>query len=315
MINDTFFLYFFLVGKGFFTLFDKHNSESMSPKTKISLLVLLISTVGFVPNITGQNKSNQTKKLPKTVGVSVSPSHFHFTQKQGEIKTYDITVKNSTSAAKEFNVNVYDFDMNGKGKSSFLPAGKGKYSLSKWINISPTFIQLKPFENKKVKITVSVPTDDAGRKAAWSILMIEQQAPRNNLLNTNKDGNTIALGIVPTFAFGIFAYQNPPNVLTNKIEFTDFQLKDLKTGKALYIEVENQGDGIAYCTSYIDLTNLDTGEQQRLKVKNFTIVPELIRDFNFSLPNLPKGKYLAVGVLDYESSEEIQAARMEFEIN
>lgn len=205
--------------------------------------------------------------------------------------------------------------MNGKGKSSFLPAGKGKFSLAKWVNISPTFIQLKPFENKKVKITVSIPSDDTGRKAAWSILMIEQQAPRNNLLNTQRDGNTIALGIVPTFAFGVFAYQNPPNVLVNKVEFTDFQLKDSKNGKALYIEVQNQGDGIAYCTSYVDLTNLETGEQQRLKVKNFTIVPELVRDFNFNLPNLPKGKYLAVGVLDYESSEEIQAARMEFEIN
>lgn len=287
----------------------------MSPKTKLPIVLLLICMMSFAPDITAQNKSNQGKKTPKTVGVSVSPSHFHFSQKQGEVKTYDITVKNSTSTPKEFNINVYDFDMNGKGKSSFLPAGKGKYSLSKWVNISPTFIQLKPFENKKVKVTVSVPSDDSGRKAAWSILMVEQQAPRNNLLNTSKDGNTIALGIVPTFAFGIFAYQNPPNVLTNKVEFRDFQLKDSNSGKALYIEVENQGDGIAYCTSYVDLTNLDTGEQQRLKVKNFTIVPELIRDFNFTLPNLPKGKYLAVGVLDYESSEEIQAARMEFEIN
>ena len=53
--------------------------------------------------------------------------------------------------------------------------------------------------------------------------MIEQEAPRNNLVNTRKDGNTVAFGIVPTFAFGIFAYQNPPNVLTNNIEFTEFQ--------------------------------------------------------------------------------------------
>lgn len=287
----------------------------MSPKTNLYIIVLLICVIFSAPEIKAQNTSNQGKKPGKTVGVSVSPSHFHFNLKQGEVRTYDITVKNSTSVAKEFNVNIYDFDMNGKGKSSFLPAGKGKYSLAKWVNLSPTFIQLKPFENKKVKVTVSVPSDDSGRKAAWSILMIEQEAPRNNLINTQSNGNTIALGIVPTFAFGIFAYQNPPNVLVNKVEFRDFQLKDSKNGKALYLEVQNQGDGIAYCTSYIDLTNLDTGEQQRLKVKNFTIVPELIRDFNFNLPNLPKGKYLAVGVLDYESSEEIQAARMEFEIN
>lgn len=250
------------------------------------------------------------------MGVSVSPSHFHFTQKQGEVKTYDITIKNSTSVPKEFNINIYDFDMNGKGKSSFLPAGKGKYSLSKWMNVSPTFVQLKANETRKVKVTVSIPGDNTGRKAAWSILMVEQEAPRNNLLNTSRDGNTIALGIVPTFAFGIFAYQNPPNVLTNRIEFTDFQLKKSeKEDNALYLEVQNQGDGIAYCTSYIDLTNLDTGEQQRLKVKNFTIVPDLVRDFSFSLKGLKKGKYLAVGVLDYESSEEIQAARLEFEIN
>lgn len=287
----------------------------MSPKTKLSLTLVLIFFVAFTTNVNAQKKGNKNNDPTKTVGVSVSPSHFHFSQKQGEVKTYDITVKNSTSVKKEFNVNIYDFDMNGKGKSSFLPAGKGKYSLSKWVNISPTFIELKPFENKKVKITVSIPSDDSGRKAAWSILMVEQQAPRNNLINTQKDGNTIALGIVPTFAFGIFAYQNPPNVLSNKVEFKDFQLKNIKSGKSLYIEVENQGDGIAYCTSYIDLTNLDTGEQQRLKVKNFTIVPDLVRDFNFNLPTLPKGKYLAVGVLDYESSEEIQAARMEFEIN
>lgn len=286
----------------------------MSPKTTIYLSLLFVCFIFTSNTLDGQNKEKQN--APKSLGVSVSPSHFHFTQEQGQIKTYDITVKNTTSTAKSFNVNIYDFDMNGKGKSSFLPPGDGKYSLSKWMNISPTFIELEPFKTKKVKVTISVPSDDNGRKAAWSILMIEQEAPRNNLVNTKKDGNTVAFGIVPTFAFGIFAYQNPPNVLTNNIEFTEFQFLENDAVNKLLLEVQNQGDGIAYCTSYIDLTNLDTGEQQRLRVKNFTIVPDLIRDFVFNLPQtLKKGKYLAIGVLDYESSEEIQAAKLEFEIN
>jgi hypothetical protein len=286
----------------------------MSPKTTIYLSLLFVCFIFTSNTLDGQNKEKQN--APKSLGVSVSPSHFHFTQEQGQIKTYDITVKNTTSTAKSFNVNVYDFDMNGKGKSSFLPPGEGKYSLSKWMNISPTFIELEPFKTKKVKVTISVPSDDNGRKAAWSILMIEQEAPRNNLVNTKKDGNTVAFGIVPTFAFGIFAYQNPPNVLTNNIEFTEFQFLENDAVNKLLLEVQNKGDGIAYCTSYIDLTNLDTGEQQRLRVKNFTIVPDLTRDFIFNLPQtLQKGKYLAVGVLDYESSEEIQAAKLEFEIN
>ena len=287
----------------------------MPLKTKLSLRLVSILLFASAHFICAQNGSNKKSTARKSTGVSVSPAHFHFNHKPGEVKSYDITVNNNTSVPKQFNVNMYDFNMNGKGKSSFLPAGQGKYSLSNWLSVSPSFVELKAFEKKLIKVTVSVPNTDAGNKAAWSILMVEQVAPRKSLINTNSSNNTVALGVVPTFAFGIFAYQNPPNVIDNRIEFRDFQLKDADANKSLYLEVQNTGDGIAYCTSYIDLTNLDTGVQQRLKVKKFTIVPDLVRDFSFSLKGLGKGKYLAVGVLDYENSEEIQAAKLEFEIN
>jgi hypothetical protein len=236
-------------------------------KTKLSLRLVSILLLVFAHIVCGQDKSNQTNTARKPTGVSVAPAHFHFNQKPGEIRTYDVTVNNNTSIPKQFNVNMYDFNMNGKGKSSFLDPGTGKYSLSKWLSISPTFVELKPFEKKLITVTVSVPNTDEGNKAAWSILMIEQVAPRKNLITPNNTANTVALGLVPTFAFGIFAYQNPPNVADNKIDFKDFQLKDGKDAKELYLEVQNTGNGIAYCTSYIDLTNLDTGVQQRLKVK------------------------------------------------
>lgn len=282
------------------------------PPRIVNLFVIaLLITVNSVFSQRVNNPKNRT-----STGVSVSPAHFHFNQKQGEIKTYDITVNNSTAKSKQFKVNIYDFDMNAYGKSSFLPPGKGKYSLSKWVSISPSFIDVKPFEKKKIKVTVSVPNDETGKKAAWSILMIEQEAPRTSLIDTQKNNGTVALGVIPTFAFGVFAYQNPPNVEDNKVEFKDFQYNSTTKGKTMYFEVENTGDGIAYCTSYVELTNLETGDNQRLKVKKFTILPDLIRKFKFNLPKkLSKGKYLAVGVLDYESSDEIQAAKMEFEIN
>ncbi|MDG1528010.1 MAG: hypothetical protein P8I51_07905 [Polaribacter sp.] len=238
----------------------------MPLKTKLSLRLVSILLLISAHFTYGQDKSNKNNSARKSTGVSVAPAHFHFNQKPGEVRTYDITVNNNTSFQNQFNVNMYDFNMNGKGKSSFLPAGDGKYSLSKWLNVSPSFIELKPFETKLIKVTVSVPNDTDGDKAAWSILMVEQVAPRKSLDNVNGNDNTIALGVVPTYAFGIFAYQNPPNVTDNRIEFTDFQLKSGKAAKFLHLEVQNTGDGIAYCTSYIDLTNLDTGVQQRLKV-------------------------------------------------
>lgn len=266
-------------------------------------------------SITNFEKTRNSNDDFQTKGISVSPSHFHLTQKPGEVRTYKISVKNDTESIKQFKVNIYDFDMNGKGKSSFIQPGQGKFSLSRWLNISPTFIQVKPGEKKEVKFTVSVPNDEKGNKSAWSIIMIEQEEPRNTLDPRTKSENTVALGVIPTFAFGVFVYQNPPNVVTNNVEITNFQFIEKDTIKSITIEAANKGDGIAYCTSYIDLTNLDNGKQQRLTVKKFTILPELIRDFTFVLPKyIEKGKYLAIGVLDYENSEEIQAAQLNFEI-
>ncbi|MCB0380101.1 MAG: DUF916 domain-containing protein [Flavobacteriales bacterium] len=294
------FLTFFIFG--YFTVVAQTDSTaSTAPETK--------------PATENSTSTDDSPKDFQTKGISVSPAHFHLTQKPGEVKTYKINVKNDTETAKRFKVNIYDFDMNGKGKSSFMSPGKGKYSLSRWLNISPTFIELQPGEHKEVKFTVSVPDNEDGNKSAWSIIMVEQEEPRKKLEPPSKSDNTVALGVIPTFAFGVFVYQNPPNVITDNVEITNFSYSEKDTTKIIAIEAANKGNGIAYCTSYIDLTNLNTGTQKRLTVKTFTILPELIRDFVFTLPkNLEKGNYLAIGVLDYENSEEIQAAKLNFEI-
>ncbi|MFT5150005.1 MAG: hypothetical protein ACI86P_002699 [Flavobacteriales bacterium] len=284
-------------------------------KNNIKYLTMAFALLFSFSGVAQLDNSSDVQE-PNTRGISVSPAHFHLNLKPGEEKTYEITLNNDTDSPNEFQVNVFDFNMNGKGKSSFLDAGQGEYSLSEWMSISPTFVELKAGEIKKVKFTVTVPFDKTGDKAAWSIIMIEQAEPRKTIEPAKKGGETVALGVVPTFAFGIFVYQNPPNVLTENIEMTNFTSAEKDDVTYIKIEVENKGDGIAYCTAYVDLTNLDTGEQERLTVKRFTIVPSLIRDFIFALPKeLKNGNYLATGVLDYENSEEIQAAKMNFKIN
>lgn len=285
---------------------------------KTTTFLLLFSGLLSLP-VVAQTDSLDQPNLgtdKKTTGVSVSPAHYHLTLKPGEEKTYELTIKNDTETGKNFKVNTYDFDMNGKGKSNFLPAGTGKYSLSKWLNVSPTFIEMKPYEQKKVRFTVSIPENQDGDRAAWNIIMIEQEEPRESLEPPKKGEGTVALGVVPTYAFGVFVYQNPPSVSNNSVDITNFKVTQKDTTTYVSMEAVNNGNGIAYCTSYIDLTNLDNGLQERLLLKRFTIVPELTRDFNFALPpSLPAGKYLAVGVLDFEGSEEIQVAELEFEFN
>lgn len=262
-----------------------------------------------------------TDSVLRTTGVAVSPSRLRMAGEPGETITRTIKITNDTERRNSFKLSFQDFNMNGYGKSSFLPAGEGEYSLARWASISPSFVELEPFERKEVTLTVTLPESEEARRAAWSILMVEQTAEKRSLELPDPGSENVAFGVIPTFAFGVFLYQNPPNVLHNQVEITDLRLEAAAAdedptapGKVTF-SVENTGEGISYCTAYIELTNLHSGRQERLPVRNFTILPKLIRDFSYFLPpELGSGRYSAVAVLDFGSDEEIQAAELEFEI-
>ncbi|MCH2233711.1 MAG: DUF916 domain-containing protein [Crocinitomicaceae bacterium] len=275
------------------------------------------NTIVPTENPTDSLKNNASEGLPSVTGVAVSPSHFHLSVPPGEEEEVKITITNSTDKENSFKISFVDFDMNEMGKPLFLPPDSSReYSLSRWATLAPTFVTLAPFEKKKISLRVSIPEGPEGRKAAWTVVMVEQQVPREEL---SVDGNTsesVAFGVVPLYAFGIYTYQNPPNVDNNKVEINNFQYIEADSLSEMHITAENIGDGIAYCTSYIDLTNISTGFQTRLLVKRFTIVPGIERVFKFRLPpDLPKGDYVAIGVVDFKNAEEIQAAKTSFKID
>lgn len=249
-------------------------------------------------------------------GVAVSPAHFHLAIEPGKSKTITVKVSNNTDQRNSFRMKLLDFEMNAFGKSQFVPPSDSvRNGLTKWINIAPTYVELAPKQKKKITLVVSIPDDEDGRKASWCVLLIEQETPKESLDPGGSGGQTIAFGIVPTFAFGVYIYQNPPGVKNDNVEIVNFRHDVKDTLNELYIEATNSGDGIAYCTSYIDLTDLNTGVQQRIPVKRFTILPGIKREFRFNIPKeLPKGTYGAIGVIDYENAPEIQAAKLKFQI-
>ncbi|MFN4235012.1 MAG: hypothetical protein ACK4IK_09435 [Bacteroidia bacterium] len=279
-----------------------------------SVKTTLPSTVDTsVVNSNQKNLADAPDSVFKDMGVAVTPSRLNFNLKPGATKTYEIKVTNDTKQINSFKVSMRDFDMDNKGRSIFMKPGESKYSLSKWMNISPTFFTLNPGEVQKIKVTVSVPEGEENNRAAWAVLFVEQAKEREKL-DATSSGNTIALGVIPTFAFGVYIYQNPPNVKVNKVEIKNFKLvKDTSSIKKLDIVLTNSGDGIAQCMAYVELSNLSNGKQQKLSVKRFTILPGYTRNYLFNLPeNLEKGKYSAVGVLDFGSKDEIEAAEIDF---
>ncbi len=250
----------------------------------------------------------------KGAGVAVSPSHVYLSVTPGQSKSTKITVNNDTDKPNKFMTKLQDFDMDKNGRSVFLPRGMGDNSLADFISISPSFIELQPGQKKDIVVTVSIPEDhpDAYR-ASWSIMMVEQAIERKQI-DQGESAQQVSFGIYPTFAFGVFLYQNPPNVKVNAVEIVDFKIQQRTDKNFVQLDVQNVGDGITSCRVRVELLNNTTGESVQLPLKNFTIIPELKREFKFVLPTgISEGEYTAIGVVDYGSDDEILTAELDFQ--
>jgi hypothetical protein len=112
--------------------------------------------------------------------------------------------------------------------------------------------------------------------------------------------------------FGIFVYQNPPNVKNNAVELTGYAIDPTK--KKITMKASNKGDGIGFCTYYVELLNMATGETFKIPAYTATLLPGSTREFVIELPALSSGSYNALGVLDFGSKEYVETAELDFAI-
>ena len=300
------------------------------------LLFCLFSIAGIAQDSTAKATSviDTAKKASNTAapvtqndtaqhagGISVAPTKLYFTVKPGQSKTTYITVYNSYVKSYKMEVKFADFEMNKSGKAAYQKENTHDNTLSKWISFSPTFFEVKPGQKQKIAVTLTIPDSPEAYRAKWGTVFINQAMERQTI-DAEAGDKTIAMGVIPTFSFGIFVYQNPPNAVINKVDITSFNKTiipkdkpDAKDKTFLTLKTKNVGDGISFSTAYAELTELKTGKKTKIGKKTFTILPDHEREFVFELPpNLDKGDYSVLGVLDFGSKTELEAAEMQLKI-
>ncbi len=289
----------------------------MKPHYNILFIILLLFTFSSFSQIPDSIPSTR-QQIPDSafddMGVSVSPSSMHLTIKPGTNTVKEIRVANDTKQHYKFQVGFNDFEMGRNGKPLSLKPNEGKYGLSKWITVSPSYFELNPGEKIKLKVILDIPDAPEAYRSSWTIITVEQVIDRQPL-DIGNNPKRVAFGINPSFGFGIYVYQTPPNVVNDSLSIEKFAYHIKDGNQRIEMIVKNLGDGIGYCYSYVELTSLSTGAQKKLQVKRFTILPGFFRDFFYDLPkDLPAGKYNAVGVVDFGNNKRIIAAETEFEI-
>lgn len=268
-------------------------------------------------NADGTNKTNDNASKAKDenpgMGVAVSPSKLIYTTKPGATHTKEIKVTNDTKKVQKFNVSVQNFTMSKKGRPLDPSGTDSKYYLTNKIGVAPSYFEVKPGQQQVIKVTLTVPETDSPI-AGWAILGIDQVAERAPL-EVKPSDNTIAMGVIPSYGFGVYLYHNPPGVKNQDLEIQSFSYSDSANVRKLNMTVKNIGDGIGFCQTYSEITNLSSGKTSKLEQRNFTILPGFTREFSYEVPKATeKGKYNAVGVIDFGNEAEVKAAELEFDI-
>jgi hypothetical protein len=286
----------------------KHRVSALTIKLCAFLLLTL------VPAMTKAQGSDTTE-----TGISVSPSSIHFNAKPGATQTKTIKITNDTRSAKKFQVTMSDYgELDENGKTEGNVTADYKYALSKWLSVSPSYVEVPARESKVVTITIDVPNSDTAAIAAWTMLTIDQVKNTKKTLELPGDNkNAVGMGVSQGIGFGVYVYQNPPNVVNNKVEINTLKFNAAvnKSANQILMGVKNAGDGIGFCNYYLELTSLSSGKTEKLNVKRFTILPGYKRELKFNLPTyVQSGKYSAVAVLDFGSKDDLQTAELEFEL-
>ena len=264
--------------------------------------------------------NNRMDQSERSAGVAVSPSTLRFNAKPGTIQIKSFKITNDSKRNYIFNLLLQDYKIDElNGKETYMPKNY-KYGLSKYLGISPNFVELKPGESKNISVSLDIPPVDTNEISMWTLLIVDQVVNKNKKLELPKsNANALAMGINVGMGFGVRIYQNPPNVKITDVEILKLAYaapKSKKNKGQLLIDLENMGDGISYCLNYIEMTHFATGKQTKYKVNQLSLMPKNKKQVKFDLPSeLSPGKYSAVVVIDFGDKDNLQTAEIEFKLD
>lgn len=270
-------------------------------KNKLTFLIIFLLT---------------TQQFASAQSASVSPSRLYFKAAPGETKKQTVHVINNSTIQQSYSITFGDFSAEGtKGKSQLMAAGESEHSVSKYMSASPAFFDLAPGKDMDVQINIDLPNLPEANKVKWGTLMLKIVKERTAANNVGKDG--VGMGLVETFQFVVHIFQTPPSVTLKDAEIITFKESENtdSSSRSLSMITKNTGEAILDCATYLEFSNLKTGDEIKTKPSAFTLLPEGSREIKFAFPSdLPKGKYTVTAVIDFGSKDDVQAAQMDIEV-
>ncbi|MFW5706772.1 MAG: hypothetical protein ACOC12_02525 [Bacteroidota bacterium] len=237
----------------------------------------------------------------------VAPVRVSFNASPGETQSRTVTIKNHSNRKETITLRLQDFLVQRQGEMEMLPAGSTRNSISTWVNVNPTFIELEPNESGTIQINLQAPNDDFTSK--WGILSFFTTAEQT-AFSADRELQT---GLSLSGRIDIFLSYNPATAEVGRVEISNMQeVESTKEGERLFtVNIENLGERITTGKVFLVAANLSSGEEERFKTTEVTVYPQSSRTLELSMPdNLPPGRYSLAAILDYPGSASLKGTQI-----
>ncbi|PCJ87770.1 MAG: hypothetical protein COA57_04235 [Flavobacteriales bacterium] len=237
-----------------------------------------------------------TIQLTSAQGFEVSPVVLEYKVEPSNAETKNIMVTNHGNKRQAFSMGLRDFERDSSGAKQYMEAGSSKNSLSRWITVSPSYIEINPNESKDIGITVTVPHRDYSTK--WAILTIKAVQVRTSF----EADKTVRTGILITPTIAVNIYQSPSSSSNYKAQLSDFKevTKEGDEYRTMKVIINNTGGKKIDCRLNLIIADVETAKERKMSPKKFYTLPGERRVVTLKLPNdLEPGVYSVAAVLDY----------------
>src|SRR4030042_942878 len=166
--------------------------------------------------------------------ILVSPVRFEIQIVPGKSDTEAGRVRNLGNSEQTVNIYASDFQLDEEGALSFPEKRTLEDSILPWLRVNPSFLTLRPNEEKWIRFTVSLPEDS------------EKELQGMMFFQTVPPGTEKAKGrqVFISARLGVAVYASPKGKAKKSAEISDFLLKEnLKDASLEYaLFLVNQGN-------------------------------------------------------------------------
>jgi hypothetical protein len=237
----------------------------------------------------------------------IAPVLVAFDANPGETQTQTLALRNHGNEKQKFVLNLADYTVNEEGAKISSAAGSSNRSLTDWIAIIPSFVELNPNEAASINLNITVPR--TGFNTRWGMIQVEV-AKEQIASDADKQ---LAAGVLVVPRIIVLVKQSPRS--NQNFEGKVSGLREVENPKSEFRSFEatitNTGDKILDARAFLAIANLETAEEKQFNPMPVTIYPEQKRKLMLTLPEtLGPGQYALAFLLDYGHRSAIEGTQI-----